>query len=531
MPEGLKRWPFAPQKRGARVRTNPDDWNPIVDVTHVAPGNRSIDRQGQYELYDGPVGVELKVEQAERSEPLLEAVADWEVGGAACPLFIWKSADGLFHMIYETTRVEATCHATSEDGYRWERREMGEVEFEGSTRNNMLAAGIHGATGVFLDEHAPPQERFKAMGGNMAWYDPETSEPLDPEEARRRFDAQEYEGEAYRGPKAVVWGMMLAWISADGLSWEQIEEPLADRPVNGGISARYDADNDEYIGYQQIMGHTAEHMPAIGTARIEEETQRRTIGFSRTKDFRRWPAPKLVLAPDAQDGLDVSFYGANYFPYPGRTDLHVMIVPVYHQLTDHVDTQIAFSRDGLSWMRPERKPIHTVGPPGSGEDCQVHTWRNGMVELQDGKWAVPHTGMSTLHNMLGERVDESSINRRPIQIHYALWEPHRFCGIEAESEGRFTIPTIYRRADQLRLNYRCAPGGWMSVELLRKMPRLFQPDLDPIEGYTFADCDRLTGDEADRIVSWSGNSDISGLGETVVIRVRLFQAKLFAYKV
>ena len=173
--------------------------------------------------------------------------------------------------------------------------------------------------------------------------------------------------------------------------------------MNGGISAHYDAHNDEYIAYQQIMGNTAELMPGIGTARIEEETQRRTIGFSRTKDFRRWPAPKLILAPDAQDDLDISFYGANYFPYPGRTDLHVIMIPVYQQLIDHVDTQIAFSRDGLFWSRHERRPIHTVGPHGSGDDSQVHTWRNGLVELPDGQWAMPYTGMSSLHNAYGQR--------------------------------------------------------------------------------------------------------------------------------
>ena len=278
-----------------------------------------------------------------------------------------------------------------------------------------------------------------------------------------------------RAPEPRYGVRTLAWTSADGRSWKQLEEPLGNRPVNGGISAHYDAHNDEYIAYQQIMGNTAELMPGIGTARIEEETQRRTIGFSRTKDFRRWPAPKLILAPDAQDDLDISFYGANYFPYPGRTDLHVMMIPVYHQLIDHVDTQIAFSRDGLFWSRPERRPIHTVGPHGSGDDSQVHTWRNGLVELPDGQWAMPYTGMSSLHNAYGQR--ELFPRGRPIQIRYALWDPHRFIGMEAESEGRFTIPTIYRHGNQLRLNYRCAVGGWIQVELLRKSPSMNHADI------------------------------------------------------
>jgi len=41
----------------------------------------------------------------------------------------------------------------------------------------------------------------------------------------------------------------------------------------------------------------------------------------------------------------------------------------------------------------------------------------------------------------------------------------------------------------------------------------------------------LTGDVEDHPVTWQGKSDISAVGETIVIRVRMFQAKLFAYQV
>ena len=39
---------------------------------------------------------------------------------------------------------------------------LGQVEFKGSTQNNILANGIKGASGVFLDPHAPPAERAPA---------------------------------------------------------------------------------------------------------------------------------------------------------------------------------------------------------------------------------------------------------------------------------------------------------------------------------------------------------------------------------
>lgn len=54
-------------------------------------------------------------------------------------------------------------------------------------------------------------------------------------------------------------------------------------------------------------------------------------------------------------------------------------------------------------------------------------------------------------------------------------------------------------------------------------------DANALEGFTFEECDRLVGDEEDQVVTWNGDSDISRVGEMAAIRVRMFQAKLFAY--
>ena len=143
---------------------------------------------------------------------------------------------------------------------------------------------------------------------------------------------------------------------------------------------------------------------------------------------------------------------------------------------------------------------------------------------------MPYTGNSVRHNVREEHRDELFPQRRPLQIRYMLWQPHRLTGIEAEGEGRFTIPTIYRHGDELRLNYRCKPGGWITVELVKERSAV-SPDPDPVEGFSFAESDRLIGDEADRVVTWNGKSDISSVGSTVAIRIRMFQAKLFAYKI
>ena len=49
-----------------RPRPNPGGWTPIADTQEIHTGNRSVNRAGAFELYDAPVGVRLRVEQAAR---------------------------------------------------------------------------------------------------------------------------------------------------------------------------------------------------------------------------------------------------------------------------------------------------------------------------------------------------------------------------------------------------------------------------------------------------------------------------------
>ena len=509
-----------------RPRYNPGTWMGMVDVMEIFTGHRSVTREGTYELFDGPIGVALRVEEAQRSEPFLSPEKEWELDRHIGPSHVWHE-DGRLHMLYHAG--DDTCYAVSDDGYHWERPVLGQTEFGGSTDNNILKTPVPAS--IFEDPSAPPAERYKALGAEGFWLDRDSGEEVDSEEADRCWRAEQYEGGSFTGRKVVLKGALVGYTSPDRLTWSKIAEPLAGYSVNGGISPGYDAHNQCYFAYMQPQGVAPVEPESLGASVPETEVVRRAVGLARTKDFRHWPASKLLLHPDAQDPLDISFYGACYFPYPGRQDLHAMVVPVFHQVTDHVDMHLAFSRDGLVWSRPERRAVLGVDPPGTGQVCQVHVWRNGLVELPDGCWAVPYLAYSTLHTAAEKYQSALFPQAEPPQNRWARWRPHRLCGVEAESEGRFTIPTVFRRDSELRLNYRCAPGGWIRVELLPFIPTMHCPDANPLEGFTAATCDPLEGDEENQVVTWQGSSDISRVGEMLAIRVRMFQAKLFACKV
>lgn len=500
---------------GGQARENEGNWNPLLDWEDVFAGNRGMNRHGDYDVYDAPLGIHLKIEEAHTSEPLLVSETAWEGGGGLQPYGLWQ-AGGKFHMIYGayTPSGSRMCYAESEDGYTWSRPSLQQVQFEGSGENNILANLPAGGPGFFVDPVAPPETRFKYMRQEGGSFDPDTGEKLSDEEWQRRLRAQDYEGPNYKGPRTIFRHWITGFTSADGIHWEAIEGPLSDFPADGGIAPGYDPVGEQYYAYIRPTG--------VG---------RRAIALTTTSDFMHWPACRLVLYPDPQDGPDVSFYGANHFVYPGRSDLFGMFLQVYHQITDHIDNQLAISHDGVFWNRPERRAIILVGPTGSGYEGMVRSWGGSLVQLPDGHWATLHECVSFLHNFRLDRAKRDPFPaRQASQIRWARWRPHRLCGIEAETEGRFTIQTIARTQPELHLNYRCRPGGWVRVELLPAIPSRLNPDAQGIPGYSFAECDPLTGDAIDKVVTWNGNSDISAAGDAMAIRIHMFQAKIFAYQ-
>ncbi len=506
---------------GREARQNSGEWQPLLDWFDVYAGNRSKDRHGQFGLYDSPFGIQLSVEAASMSDVLFTEDCDW--AGGLLPQYVWQK-DGQYGMLYRARG--GTAYRYSEDGYQWTRPEIGRIDFNGSTQNNLVCEETVGP--IMEDPEAPPEERFKAWVEIGGMFDPETGEELDGEEGIKRMGDMEYAGESYGGPPMVMRAYVRGFTSPDLMHWKRIDKPVADMPSDGsGSNPMFEPETKTYFAYIRVHGLAHAEIKGLAHSTPELDYTRRCVGFTRTKDFFNWPPPKLVLFPDAHDGPQVSFYGGFYFPYPGRKGLHCMLVHIFDQISGHVDNQIAFSRDGLIWNRPERRPCIPVGASGSGCDGTVYA-QGGPVELPDGRWAVSFTGGTGLHNGFHPGMP---MPQEPRQMRWARWEPHRLCGIEAENEGRFTVPTLKRRHDELRLNYRCDNGGWVKVELRRAVPSRKYPDGEGTPGLTFEDCDWIYGDEGNRVVTWNGKSDISAVGETVTIRIRMFRAKVFAYRI
>lgn len=184
--------------------------------------------------------------------------------------------------------VVNTCYLTSDDGYRWTRKSLHQVEWNGSTDNNIVANGPKGTP--FIDPKGTPEERFKAIGQVGGTFYEGSDEMPDRVEAYQHLRQMEHEGKNYKGPKVLFRHWVEGWTSPAGIHWNS-RGVLADMPSDGGNGAQYDPDTDTYFAYLRVG--------ACG---------RRATGLSRTMDFWHWETPEPVLIPDPQDPPDLSFY-------------------------------------------------------------------------------------------------------------------------------------------------------------------------------------------------------------------------------
>jgi hypothetical protein len=198
-------------------------------------------------------------------EPVLRADRPWE---AYCVNYCKVLRIGkAWHMWYQCfpapTRNDTDsylCYARSADGVHWDKPALGLVDFGGSRSNNILAAGIVGHD-VFLDPSAPAEQQFK-----MVYV------------------------KAHGGEWWVYGG-----VSADGIRWRWLDEPLLARNSDTQLACVREA--DRYRLYVRMWTEP----PYNG---------KRAVGYTESPTFGNFPPPRLVLEPQAPDAADLHFYNS-----------------------------------------------------------------------------------------------------------------------------------------------------------------------------------------------------------------------------
>jgi hypothetical protein len=432
-------------------------------------------------------GVEL-VGQRPRptGERLLVADRPWEdfwIGGYKT---VYQEADRI-HLWYEVCSKRDPRHGNSvayaystDGGATFVKPELGVVEFDGSTRNNLVLRGIHAMHVAPNRPGAPPSERYIL-----------------------------YAGKPNR-----------AFVSPDGIRWTPSgSEPFLDTATYEHMTLDsqnvvfWDTRFGKYVLYARF------NLPNNrGTSRI-----RRTFWRAESAIFGDFGPFAEVFAPDARDPVEFDWYTTAALQYTDAADAYFMWPAAYHHSPPPptndgpLDIQFASSRNGIHWHRPDRRPVIRLGGDGAWNGGSLYagyglTRHGDELSLYYTAYDATHAAYKTLDHIGGV-------------ITRAIYRLDGFMSLDAGYEvGEFTTPPLVFDGSRLELNFDGSAGGWCRVELRDAQG-------GPIPGFTESDADRISGNSTALAVTWGGRSDLSELrGRPVVLRFLMRDASLYAFQ-
>jgi MYXO-CTERM domain-containing protein len=409
--------------------------------------------------------------------PVLKADQSWETGDPMAMPYsdgIWfDPKDKLFKLWYMGGYDTSTCQATSTDGIHWTK-----PSFDVNPGTNIVHTGWRDSA--------------------TAWIDQETKDPS------RRFVLFR----ALSGASTVSgsWGLATHF-SADGIHWS---EP----PLPTGATA--DRCTVFWNPYRKVWVYSLRH--GWGRPRKRRYWERNDLDtgpmwtaideppYWCAADSQDLPRPDLQVTPELYN-LDCLAYESVLL---GFTTIW------YGQPTTRPkinEVQMAYSRDGWSWVRPDRRAFCGVSEKqGDWNWGNVQSTIGGCLVMGDQLWfyVSGRTGAPT-------NVDSGG------STGLATLRRDGFASMDAgTSEGTLTTRAIRFSGRYLFVNLD-APAGSLRVEAL-------DGNGQPIAPFTKSNCDVLAGDSTRAMITWGGASDLSSLaGRNVQFRFSLANGRLYSF--
>ena len=361
--------------------------------------------------------LERVLHNAEKTEPVLTADADseWKINGQYLyGTVLYDDKDGLYKMWYQSYNASyagggdaasvMACYAESSDGVNWEMPNLGIVNYNGNTNNNML--GNYHLQSVFIEEDAPAERRYKMFCYAHAY------------------------GKVYT-----------SFYSADGIHWTKEKDFVQGSDV---MCVEYDEVNDRYFAVMKLGG---------GFGKRDQWTMR-------TDSEGNWYAPVMAntladlldarycYRPDAygmglyeRDGLYIGFDWA--FRIPGTNIMEGTMAP-----------QLTVSRDlAEEWRRVSRDSIIPLGENGAFDDGIIGT-ASHPIEMGDEVWMY-----------CGAWDDDHGNAVRNGSTFIAKWRLDGFASMSGS--GSLTTKSVTFDGNALYLNAD-AENGSITVSLLDK---------------------------------------------------------------
>ena len=198
------------------------------------------------------------------------------------------------------------CYATSPDGIVWNKPNLGLINYEHNSTNNILSRGIHGS-GIFKDDlESNPKRLYKSISQGMN-----------------------------------------SSFSADGLNWS------VPTPISGVESAGDTHNNalwaptlEKYVGFTRTWSKTNRQI--VGPETKTNHAWGREIARIESPDFEDWSQAEVIIKCDSWEQQP---YAMPVFFHAG---IYIGLIAVHDQLSDRVWTELAVSEDTKTWERIEK---------------------------------------------------------------------------------------------------------------------------------------------------------------------------------
>jgi hypothetical protein len=461
-------------------------------------------------------GVNLFTEQAVREIPFIRADKSWDKWGIGVSTLLYDNGKYRAWGVCSSDRLNARkCYFESADGRHWEKPNLGIVEFEGSTDNNLLNVSFppyssggpsykESSFSIFIDPNGPPEERYKTVWTSRVTFE-------DFENKYKETRPWSYYAIEKNNPGVEV-DILRASVSPDGFHWTALTEPLTFEMKDTQNICTFDQALQKYVLYTRdyMVGSRA---PAIPYARgFHKWVSRRAIGRTESSDFRQFPLSEVIIETENDMLPTDQLYTNCYTTIPGAPDHHLMFPVLYNISDDDTDLLLYSSYNGKNWHRLPGPPVLSSQPFGEPDGGCFFASPN-LVERKNGDWILPYGGSNVPHKYPRGRVKS--------EPGLLVWPKGRLVGIEAPEQGEFATVAILLPGKKLKINALTQRTGHIKVELV-------EFDGKPIEGYSFAESDPIIGDQYWTELTWNGQAELPvEPGTPIWFRFKLSQAKIY----
>ncbi len=383
--------------------------------------------------------------------------------------------------------AEVTCVAESSDGLAWSKPKLGLVEIDGSRENNVILAQrqfCHNFSPL-LDTNpaAPAAQRYKALGGT-------------------------------------VGTGLAAFVSADGLRWEKLQE----KPVITKEGLPY----PHMFDSQNLAFWSPAERRYLAFFRVFKDKMRR-ICRAESDDFVNWRNITLMeyRGPDGGETVIENLYTSQTHPYfraphlyvalaarfmPGRqvlTDEQAQAIQVHPKyFKDTSDAVFLTSRGGGIY---DRTFLGAFIRPRLGAQNWVS--RSTYPALN-----VVQTGPAEMSAYVNEAYAQPTAHLRRYSLRL-----DGFSSLHAPAEGgEMTTKPLTFQGSRLLLNFSTSAAGGIRIEIQDEAGA-------PIPGFALSPRIETIGNEIERAVRWKHGEDVSALaGRPVRLRFVMKDADVFA---